>query len=293
MRHLKNLPVGSGVPGKFNSSFEEPNFADWDDRFCPSCNAVSGFLGRKQAVVPAPSYRSREAGLHRAWLEGPEGTDFDLSLERWDGAEWRGVATSDSPDRLESLSVDSASGRYRWVVSSESGHGNFRLVFWRPSSGHEWEVLVRRMARRAEEQQLNMVVDEATLLAMQAAVETVVVDEDVGRYCVDLAVATRAHPQVQLGASPRGALALLLCARAFALIAGRDYVIPEDVKAVAPSALAHRISIKPELWLSKASGSIVTEEILAAVPTPTPEGRGCFSLRWDVPRRRSGSVHPA
>ena len=149
-----------------------------------------------------------------------------------------------------------------------------RISFGYPTPDEEWEVLVRRMARRAEEQQLNMVVDEATLLAMQAAVETVVVDEDVGRYCVDLAVATRAHPQVQLGASPRGALALLLCARAFALIAGRDYVIPEDVKAVAPSALADRISIKPELWLSKASGSIVTEEILAAVPTPTPEGRG-------------------
>ena len=107
---------------------------------------------------------------------------------------------------------------------------------------------------------------------MQAAVETVVVDDDVGRYCVALAVATRAHTHVQLGASPRGALALLLCGRAHAVIAGRDYVTPEDVKAVAPSVLAHRITVKPELWLTKASGTTVTDEVLAAVPTPTPDG---------------------
>lgn len=149
-----------------------------------------------------------------------------------------------------------------------------RISFGYPTPDQEWEVLARRMERRAEAQQLDTVVDAATLLAMQAAVETVVVDDDVGRYCVDLAVATRGHPQAQLGASPRGALALLLCARAFAVIAGRDYVTPEDVKAVAPSALAHRITIKPELWLSKASGGMVIEEVLAAVPTPTPEGRG-------------------
>ena len=112
------------------------------------------------------------------------------------------------------------------------------------------------------------------MLAMQAAVETVVVDDDVGRYCVDLAVATRAHQHVQLGASPRGALALLLCARAFGVIAGRDYVTPEDVKAVAPSALAHRITLKPELWLSEASAGTVIDEVMARVPTPTPQGRG-------------------
>jgi MoxR-like ATPase len=107
---------------------------------------------------------------------------------------------------------------------------------------------------------------------MQAAVETVVVDDDVARYCVDLVVATRHHSQVQIGASPRGALALLLCARAHAVISGRDYVTPEDVKAVAPSVLPHRITIKPELWLTRASGTTVTDEVLASVPTPTPGG---------------------
>jgi len=145
-----------------------------------------------------------------------------------------------------------------------------RIAFGYPTPDQEWEVLARRIKRRTEEQELETIVDAATLLAMQAAVETVDVDEDVGRYCVDLAVATRAHQQVQLGASPRGALALLLCGRARAVIAGRDYVTPDDIKAVAPSVLAHRITIKPELWLTAASGTSVIAEVLAMVPTPTP-----------------------
>jgi MoxR-like ATPase len=128
------------------------------------------------------------------------------------------------------------------------------------------------MERREEAQRLRTVVDPPTLLAMQAAVETVVVDDDVSRYCVDLVVATRQHPHVQIGASPRGALALLLCSRAHAVIDGRDYVTPEDVKAVASSVLPHRITVKPELWLTKASGASVIDEVLASVPTPAPGG---------------------
>ena len=79
---------------------------------------------------------------------------------------------------------------------------------------------------------------------MQAAIETVTVEESVGRYCVALAAATRDHPQVLMGSSPRGALALMLTARAYAVIAGRDYVVPEDVKAVAPSVLGHRVTVR-------------------------------------------------
>jgi MoxR-like ATPase len=147
-----------------------------------------------------------------------------------------------------------------------------RISFGYPTPDEEWQVLERRMQRRQEAQELRTIVDAPTLLRMQAAVETVVVDDDVGRYCVDLVVATRRHSQVQIGASPRGALALLLCARAYAVISGRDYVIPEDVKAVAPSVLSHRITIRPELWLTRASGTTVTDEVLASVPTPTPGG---------------------
>ena len=147
-----------------------------------------------------------------------------------------------------------------------------RVSFGYPTPDEEWQVLDRRMQRRQEAQELRTIVDAPTLLGMQAAVEMVVVDDDVGRYCVDLVVATRRHSQVQIGASPRGALGLLLCGRAHAVISGRDYVTPEDVKAVAPSVLSHRITIKPELWLTRASGATVTDEVLASVPTPTPGG---------------------
>ena len=117
-------------------------------------------------------------------------------------------------------------------------------------------------------------VDAATVLAMQAAVETVTVDPAISRYCVDLTAATRTHPHVLMGASPRGALALLLTSRAFAVIAGRDYVTPEDVKAVAPAVLAHRITVRPELWMSNASGGSVAAAVLTTVPTPSPGGAG-------------------
>jgi MoxR-like ATPase len=143
-----------------------------------------------------------------------------------------------------------------------------RVAFGYPSSGEEYDVVVRRLARRREEVVLPAVTDAAGLRAMQAAVEAVAVDESVGRYCVELAVATRDHADVLTGASPRGSLGLVLTARAFAVIGGRDYVIPEDVKAVARSVLAHRITVKPELWMTQASGTRVVDAVLGSVPTP-------------------------
>ena len=95
-------------------------------------------------------------------------------------------------------------------------------------------MLRRRMARRQEEARLEPVVDAADPAApCRRALEDVAVEDSIGRYIVALAAATREHPQVLVGASPRGSLALLLLARAAAALAGRDYVIPEDVKAVA------------------------------------------------------------
>jgi MoxR-like ATPase len=143
-----------------------------------------------------------------------------------------------------------------------------RVSFGYPSPGQEYDVLARRLERRQEEVELEQVTDGSGLLAMQAAVETVTVDESVGRYCVDLAVATRSHTDVLTGASPRGSLGLVLAARAFALVRGRDYVVPEDVKAVARPVLAHRITVKPELWMTDASGRRVVDAVLARVPTP-------------------------
>ena len=150
-----------------------------------------------------------------------------------------------------------------------------RVSFGYPTKDEEWEVLNRRIARQREEQVLDAVTDGPGLLAMQAAVETVTVEATVGRYCVDLSSATRSHPHVLMGSSPRGALALMLTARAHAVIDGRDYVIPEDVKAVALPVLAHRITVRPELWMSDVSGASVVTSVLAQVATPSalePDG---------------------
>jgi MoxR-like ATPase len=144
-----------------------------------------------------------------------------------------------------------------------------RISFGYPSLNDEWQILANRMVRQQEEQALEAVVSAETLLEMQAAVERTVVDESIGRYCVALTAATRSHSDVLMGASPRGALGLLLCARAHAVIGGRDYVTPEDVKAVALPVLAHRVTVKPELWMSDVSGAAVVAKLLRSVPTPT------------------------
>ncbi|MGC5583222.1 AAA family ATPase [Ornithinimicrobium sp. W1679] len=143
-----------------------------------------------------------------------------------------------------------------------------RVSFGYPSPQEEWDVLRRRVARRQEDQHLAAVTDADGLAAMQAAIETVPVEDDVSRYCVELAAATRRHRAVLVGASPRGSLALMLTARAYAVVHGRDYVAPEDVKAVAHAVLDHRISIKPELWMSDTGGAAVVEAALAQVPVP-------------------------
>jgi MoxR-like ATPase len=143
-----------------------------------------------------------------------------------------------------------------------------RVEFGYPTSAEEYDVISRRVARQREEIELDQVTDAEGLLAMQAAVETVRIDESVGRYCVDLVAATRDHRHALTGASPRGSLGLVLTARAFAVIRGRDYVIPEDIKAVARAVLGHRITIRPELWMTEASGRAIVDDVLTQVPTP-------------------------
>jgi MoxR-like ATPase len=143
-----------------------------------------------------------------------------------------------------------------------------RVSFGYPKAEEEWDVLRRRMARRQEETELAPIVDAPTLLAMQASIEDVVVEDSVGRYIVALAAGTRGHPQVLVGASPRGSLALLLLARAWAALDGRDYVVPEDVKFVAIPALAHRITLRPEMWLRRVEPSTVVTDVLDRTPAP-------------------------
>jgi MoxR-like ATPase len=140
-----------------------------------------------------------------------------------------------------------------------------------PTRDEEWEVLRQRVERRSDPIDVPRVVSRDEVLALQDAVEQVTVEETVGRYMVDLAAATRTSPQVLVGASPRGALALLKLARGKALLDGRDYVTPDDVKAVAVPALAHRLTLRPELWVQRISGEDVVRERLATVPTPVAE----------------------
>ncbi|WP_246099852.1 AAA family ATPase [Tessaracoccus rhinocerotis] len=149
-----------------------------------------------------------------------------------------------------------------------------RLSFGYPTIDEEWDVLARRIGRGQEDQSVPAVIDAEGVLALQAAVEEVHVAESVGRYAIDVVRATREHPDTLVGASPRGSLALLVCARAMALIEGRDFVVPEDVKRLAVPALAHRIVIRPELWLGDVAPSGVVASVLESVPVPdAPQGR--------------------
>ena len=115
---------------------------------------------------------------------------------------------------------------------------------------------------------VSAVVDAGTVRRMQAGVETVNVDPDIVDYCVALAAGTRRHPAVEVGASPRGSLALLLVSRARAVLRGRDFVLPEDVKEVAVAALAHRITLNPQTWATGVLASDVVATVLAQVPGP-------------------------
>lgn len=136
----------------------------------------------------------------------------------------------------------------------------------------EAAMLRRRLDRGAALPTVRKVVDADDLVAMREAVEQVSVHDDVLRYVVSLATGTRRHPQVAVGASPRSELDLVQLARARALLLGRDYVIPEDVKALATSAIAHRITLRPEMWVRRVQGADVVEELLRRLPVPrTPE----------------------
>ena len=136
------------------------------------------------------------------------------------------------------------------------------------SEQEEATMLRRRLDRGSAPPSVQRVVDVRDLLAMQESVEQVSVHDDVLQYVVALAAATRSHPQVAVGASPRAELDLVQLARAHALLQGRDYVIPEDVKALAVPTMAHRISLRPEMWVRRVQGADVVEELLRRTPVP-------------------------
>ena len=147
-----------------------------------------------------------------------------------------------------------------------------RVNFGYPSRDDEWTLLERRLERATDEIQLDPVIDRPGLVEMQEAIEQVHVTEPIGRYVVDVVTGTRTSQRVQVGASPRGSLALLKLSRCRAVLEGRDFVTPEDVKAVAGPALSHRLMLRPELWVQRIRPEDVVREVLQTVPTPVAEG---------------------
>ena len=146
-----------------------------------------------------------------------------------------------------------------------------RTTIGYPARDDEIEVLGRRIERQEDEVVLTPVVDRETLLGMQQAIERVHVADSVRAYCVDLVAATRTSPNVAVGSSPRGSLALLKLSRVKAALSGRDFVLPDDVKGVAVAALAHRLVLRPELWVQQISGADVVRDVLDSIPTPKAE----------------------
>jgi MoxR-like ATPase len=148
-----------------------------------------------------------------------------------------------------------------------------RLSMGYPSPEAECEMLARRQSRQADAVILSPVLSKQDFLEIQRAIETVHVNPDIHNYIVQIVTKTRVDRRVQLGASPRGSLALFKLSRSRAMMQGRDFVTPDDVKAVAVPALAHRVLLRPELWAERISGETVVRDALDDVPVPKAEWR--------------------
>jgi len=146
-----------------------------------------------------------------------------------------------------------------------------RLGVGYPDAAHETAMLLARGERRSDEFALETLLDLERFLAMQRAIEEVYVSEAIAGYAVRIVAATREHASIQVGASPRGSLALFKLSRCRAALRGRDFVTPDDVKAIAVPALAHRLVLEPRAWVARVAPESIVAEVLAAVPTPVAD----------------------
>jgi MoxR-like ATPase len=143
-----------------------------------------------------------------------------------------------------------------------------RVAFGYPTRDEEVEILRRRLHRGTDEVEIDQVGGPDDLRAMQQATEKVHVSDELLDYISRLVEATRSHPSLETGSSPRGSISLLKTSRAWAAMAGRDFVTPEDVKQLAVPTLAHRLILKPEIWVQGVSGEDLVADLLRSVPTP-------------------------
>ena len=142
-----------------------------------------------------------------------------------------------------------------------------RLRLGYPSASDEVAMLDSQQFKHPVDE-LGQVVDTPTLIEAQEAIKTVHVDDKIKAYIVELMTQTRKHSEVSLGASPRGSLVLYRTAQARAAVAGRDYVIPDDIKALAPACLAHRMIVSPSARIKDVTAESVLADILGSVPVP-------------------------
>jgi len=148
-----------------------------------------------------------------------------------------------------------------------------KLAVGYPSAADEQEILRRRRERQRDEFDLQVVIGADDLVALRQAVEQIYIDPDLEQYIVALVAETRGRRGVAVGASPRGSLALLKLARAWAAIQGRDFVLPDDVKKFVKPALGHRLILEPDLWMKRHAAEEILEAVLQTVPVPVQVGK--------------------
>jgi len=141
-----------------------------------------------------------------------------------------------------------------------------------PSLDDEQEILGRRRQRRQDDFDLGQVTNDEELMAMRATLEDIHVDVDIEKYIAAIVHHTRRDQRTAVGASPRGSLALLKLARAQAALDGRTFVLPDDVKLFVQPGIAHRLILKPDLWMNKMAAYEVLDLIINQVPVPVIEG---------------------
>ena len=143
-----------------------------------------------------------------------------------------------------------------------------RIDIGYPTSKEEKEIIDRRKARRKDDVDMERMASPELVIEMQSAVEDVHVDDSIEEYIVEIVGRTRKHPQVEIGSSPRGSLALFKLSKARAAIDCWEFVIPDDVKDIAVPGLAHRLILKPDPWIKGVRTESIVSSVLEKVPVP-------------------------